>query len=381
MQKRKIMNQRGAFNMHGRKVTGYLYFLVLLIIGIYPAAADAELSQSEAMIHAAALEKSTVCEREHIVLVWPENLQVDWYPESGVRDPDQLADWLEKCYVLCVDWLKIDPNRQLNANKSGSMQARLMFIHNGMRDYNFGGKLPRPVIGLRDLRGVGSEDWFGWLTHELGHEFFLRFPEVVSTSDNNTWHEALCDYMRYWLLKESGMPLAAEHWRKILHRASRRDHYKGGADIILKYHEKMGCKSPADLWASVKGKDFSQCFGKPPWSEKRSVSIPRGYAKIEFDGMIDGAGSFTFRGSRIHYEHFTWQYPTQVKINGKPWNDLDAPFELGFTPDFASARAVDGKGRNTMALIPHRDRLVLFIDDTENAASRYRITIVVKEKK
>ena len=358
----------------------FILFCVALFIAL-PLSAVAALSPVEQRISATALEKSEIHERKHIVLIWPAGLEANWYPESHVHDPGQLADWLEKCYTLCVDWLGIDPDRQLNAGKNSARRARLMFVHNGMRDYNYGGNLPRPVIGLRDLRGVGSEDWFGWLTHELSHEFFLRFPEVVAAPENNVWHESLCDYMRSWLLKESGMPVAARHWRKILRRASRRDQYTGGANIMLNCHERMGCRSPADLWAAIKGKNFTDCFGTAPWSVKGEAAVSRGYAKIEFSATIDGAGSFTFRGDKIYYEHFTWQYPTQVKINDRPWTDLDTPFELGFTPDFAAARAVARSGRGTMALIPHRDRLVLFIDDAENASAEYRITIAVEPQR
>ena len=361
-----------------RLISRTFRLLCVALLLALPVWAFAELSPVERRISATALEKFRVCEREHLVLIWPADLEVKWYPESRVHGPEQLADWLEKCYGLCVKWLGVDPDRQLNAGKDSAQRARLIFIHNGMRDYNYGGNLPRPVIGLRDLRGVGGEDWFGWLTHELSHEFFLRFPEVVAAPGNAVWHEALCDYLRYWLLKESGMPVAARHWREILRRADPRDRYKGGANVILNYHERTGCQSPADLWAEVKGKNFTACFGPAPWTEQRETAVPGGYRKIEFSATVDGAGSFTFRGDRIHYEHFTWQYPAQVKIDGKPWNDLDTPFELGFTPDFATARAVDSSGRNTMALIPHRDRLVLFIDDTEPAASQYRITIAVK---
>lgn len=363
-----------------RNIARFLCSILLLGLLLLPTPAKAELSSAESQIVSAALEESEVHERKHIVLVWPKNLRVGWYPESKVQGPGELADWLERCYSLSSQWLGIDPDQQLNAGKDGSQRARLIFIHNGMRDYNFGGKLPRPVIGLRDLGGVGSEDWFGWLTHELSHEFFIRFPEVVGSSENSTWHEALCDYMRYWLLKGSGMPTAAANWRELCRKASRRDHYKGGADIILSYHESRGCKTPADLWRLIKGQSFTACFGKAPWQLESGATVPEGAVKIEFEGVIDGAGSFTFRENKIHYEHFTWQYPTQVKINGKPWTDLNRPFELVFTPDFASARAIDSFGRNTIALIPHQDRLVLFIDDTDDAASQYRISILVREK-
>ena len=39
---------------------------------------------------------------------------------------------------------------------------------------------------------------------------------------------------------------------------------------------------------------------------------------VLFEAEIDGAGRFTFRDDKIFYEHFTWQYPTRVKINGRP---------------------------------------------------------------
>ena len=369
-----------VMNLLKRKIGRPLRPVLLAALLLLPAAAMAAdgLSAAESRLSAAALEPSRVYPREHIILVWPADRQVDWYPESRVRGPEDLADWLEKCYALCVKWLKIDPDRELNAGAPSALRTRLVFIHNGMRDYNFGGKLLRPVIGLRDLRGAGSEDWFGWLTHELSHEFFLRFPEVTASPGNAAWHEALCDYMRYWLLKETGMPDAAARWRELLRRAPRRDRYKGGADIILDFHDRMGCQSPADLWALIRGGDFSAQFGQAPWQNDAPDAVPRGFEKIAFEAVVDGAGSFTFRGSKIHYEHFTWRYPERVRINGRPWTDLDRPFDLGFEPDFASARSVGSSGRNTMALIPHPDRMVLFIDDTDDAAAPYRITIAVK---
>jgi len=361
-------------NFQLKKYLTAILFALFLSINV-----EAALTQVESNISQTALEKSNSFEREHIILIWPENLQVSWYQESGVRNPDHLADWLEKCYMLCIEWLKIDPNQHYNLNKLTSQKARLIFIHNGMRDYNFGGKLPRPVIGLRDFSGVGSEDWFGWLTHELSHEFFLCFPEIVSSPKNATWHEALCDYMRYWLLKESGLPAAANRWRQVLRHAERHDKYKGGADIILNYCDRAGYKSPAEFWAEVKGKNFTSCFGEAPWVNTNETAVPHGRYKIEFEGLIDGAGSFTFRGDKIYYEHFTWQYPKHIKINGRKWDDLNTPFDLGFSFDPVSARAIEGSGRNTLALIPHKDRLVIFIDDFDNSSSQYRISIMVEK--
>ena len=351
--------------------------LLFTFLTILSSIVSAGLSPIELKIAADALDESNIYERKHIILVWPETLTVDWYFESNVQGPEQLADWLEQSYTLCTDWFKINPNELINKGKSPRKQARLILIHNGMRDYNIGGELPRPVIGLRDLQGVGSEDWFGWLTHEIAHEFFCQLPELVNNSENNTWHEALCDYMRYWLLKETGMPKASLNWRKVLQSASRDDKYKGGAEIIMSFHEQKSYKSPADLLDLIKAGKITSCFGDAPWDINEHAVTTAKNTKITFEGVIDGAGSFTFRDDKIFYEHFTYEYPSMVKINGKTWPDLNTPFELGFIPNFKSVHDVKRSGRNIMALIQHQDKLVLFFDDFENASSLYRITFAI----
>ena len=368
--------------MRNRSVfLSFVFVLALFLCSpVSPAQAkELTLTNAEADIAASAKEQSDTYGRNHIVLVWPKKMDVNWYPESKVTGPAQLADWLEKCYVLCTGWLGIDPNRQLNKDKTGSRHARLMFIHNGMRDYNYGGNLPRPVIGLRDFSGVGSEDWFGWLTHELSHEFLLRFPVVTGTPEDNAWHEAFCDYLRYWLLKESGMPQAAEHWLKCLKNASPLDHYQGGANAIMDYHRKTACKSPADLWNRIKQKGISKSFGPAPWLNppEANVETAPNQVKLVFEAVVDGAGSFTFRDGKIFYEHFTWQYPTEVRVNGKPWTDLDKPFPWSDSSKYASAKTAGKSGRNVIEMIPHQNRMVLFVDDIDNSSARYRITIVM----
>ena len=336
------------------------------------------LTTVESETVSSALEPSKSYPRKHVVLVWPETMAVAWYPESHVTEPDGLADWLERCYGLCVGWLGVDPDAQWNAGKDGDGRARLVFVHNGMSDYNYGGSLPRPVIGLRDFSGVGSEDWFGWLTHELSHEFLLRFPSVVGTSADNEWHEALSDYLRYWLLKESGMPEAAAHWLDKLRHASPQDKYQGGAKLVMDCHDRLGCDSPAEFWAKIGGEGVSKALGPAPWTVMPEVAVSDGQIRLEFEAEIDGAGSFTFRDGRVFYEHFTWDYPTDVKIDGRAWDDLDKPFDWGRAPDFASAKAEFHRGRDTIALIPHDDRLVLFIDDFEASSARYQLIVVME---
>ena len=111
----------------------------------------------------------------------------------------------------------------------------------------------------------------------------------------------------------------------------------------MEYHDKNEGKSPADLWEKISGKG-PQAFGAAPWPagpEERSVEtvmLSPDQMLVLFEAEIDGAGSFTFRDDKIFYEHFTWQYPTRVKINGRPWDDLNRPFELDCVPGFASAK-------------------------------------------
>ena len=149
--------------------------------------------------------------------------------------------------------------------------------------------------------------------------------------------------------------------------------------MIIDFHTKKGCKGPGDLWRMINGQNLTSCFGKPSWETNHNTN-DSSFVIIEFEGIVDGAGSFTFRENKVFYEHFTWKYPSNVKINGEAWNDLNNPFVLTFTPNFASARSIDRHGRNTMVLITHENRFVLFIDDSENDASPYRMTIAVKKR-
>lgn len=99
---------------------------------------------------------------------------------------------------------------------------------------------------------------------------------------------------------------------------------------------------------------------------------------VVFEGIIDGRGSFTFQKDKILYNHLEWDYPADVTINGKPWKNLNEPFELGFEPAFSTAKIADKIGRDTIELKAFQDRAELFIDDWEDSLSRYRVFIRFK---
>lgn len=100
---------------------------------------------------------------------------------------------------------------------------------------------------------------------------------------------------------------------------------------------------------------------------------------VLFEGIIDGRGTFTFQNDKILYNHLEWNYPADVTINGKPWKNLNEPFELGVEPAFSTARIADKIGRDTIEFKTFQDRAELFIDDWEDSLARYRVFIRFKK--
>lgn len=222
------------------------------------------LSSHEKSIIGTAKEPSEVICREHIVLVWPKDLKPRWHQESGVTNQVEMADWLETVYRFSARWTRFDPNQHYA--KRNREYHRLVFLHNGSSDFVFGG-VKRPYIGLRDLKNppAGSEDWFGWLTHELSHDFWHEHPAFERVK--NPWGEAMCDYERYSLLLNMGMPVTAKHWEQALQSASPDDKYRGGAWLFLKLQREKRLDGPPALWNYLWDQDFTAMFGRPRWEK------------------------------------------------------------------------------------------------------------------
>jgi len=229
-----------------------------------PAAASAAndgLGPGEQAVVATAREPAAVIIREHIVLVWPKDLKPQWYAESQVHNPPELADWLETAFRFSARWMRFDPNEHY-ARRNGE-NIRLLFVHNGSGDFDFGGK--RPIICLRDLKDPvpGSEDWFGWLAHELSHDFWHEHPAFERVKQD--WGEGMCDYERYCLLLNMGMPEAARRWSQSLQEGNPDDRYRGGAWMLLRFQRAHSLDGPAALWDYLWDKDFAATLGKPQW--------------------------------------------------------------------------------------------------------------------
>ena len=155
-----------------------------------------------------------------------------------------MADWLETAFRFSARWTRFDPNDHY-ARRNGE-NIRLIFIHNGSGDFAFGGK--QPFIGLRDLKNplAGSEDWFGWLAHELSHDFWPEHPAFQRVKE--VWGEGMCDYERYSLLLNMDMPEAARHWNQSLQEAHLDDRSRGGAWMFLRFQRSHSLDGPAALW-------------------------------------------------------------------------------------------------------------------------------------
>lgn len=158
------------------------------------------LSAYEERIRRQCSVSPNVHERNGIVLFWPPGWVPNWDAGFEVHDDSGMADWLERAWEQMRIWTHNDPN-EWHARRNGE-RHRLVFTCDGKGDFIVD-TLPRPYIGLRDGRDppVGSEDWLGWLCHELSHDFF--HGQRVNTGPSS-WGEGMCDYSRFQLLQTIG---------------------------------------------------------------------------------------------------------------------------------------------------------------------------------
>ena len=68
---------------------------------------------------------------------------------------------------------------------------------------------------------------------------------------------------------------------------------------------------------------------------------------LVLEGKIKGRGKFQFHDDRIEYlpeSKDETDYPENVTVNGKPWEDLKTPFELDFVTDYTTGKLADRSG-------------------------------------
>jgi len=201
------------------------------------------------------------CEGLDIVLFWPRHWVPEWYDESGVSEPRELAGLLDRVFQTMCVWWGLNPN-DVYAERNGVLH-RLVFACDGGRDFIFGGP-PRPYIGLQDGSNpkAGTADWFGWLMHELSHDFF-HDPRLGP--DAADWGEGIANYCRFHVLRAFGMVEEMEATLSRIQNASKTDEYNWPAKLLLNYERGHLMTGPKEVFGSLKDELLRDKVGPVTW--------------------------------------------------------------------------------------------------------------------
>ena len=115
--------------------------------------------------------------------------------------------------------------------------------------------------------------------------------------------------------------------------------------------------------------------------EKTGAKPAAGQKTVVIEGVIDGEGTFTFRGNKIIYKHSRFDPPEKLTVNGREWKNLNEPFELDFTPDYSATKVTELNGRDIIRLNYTADQMELYIFDTENSRDKYRVSVFFEKVK
>ena len=99
--------------------------------------------------------------------------------------------------------------------------------------------------------------------------------------------------------------------------------------------------------------------------EKRPLPAPDARFSAEIRADMDyAAAGFRFQGRTVTYWQLSDKTAKNVTVNGKPWTDLDKPFELNFEVDPLRAQVMDRIGACTFEQLKHPDSYMLRVDNT-----------------
>ncbi|MCC6881077.1 MAG: hypothetical protein WBE58_10945 [Verrucomicrobiales bacterium] len=102
---------------------------------------------------------------------------------------------------------------------------------------------------------------------------------------------------------------------------------------------------------------------------------------LRITATFDGSGRFQFTRETLTYDHKQWSRPTEVSIDGEPWNDLTVtpgPWnDISHHIDLSKAWIVKREGRDTVALESTPDGFDLYVADSPNGAAEYSIVIAI----
>lgn len=125
------------------------------------------------------------------------------------------------------------------------------------------------------------------------------------------------------------------------------------------------------LGASVQFAAFAQAGAD---TEPSDVVIT---IKAELAGNVE----FEFREYKIFYKSDGLSDPpTDATVNGIPWPDLKKPFEMGFTPDFSSAKLYAKSGSCDVKVSAGNDRITVFVRVPAVSPAPYQVSVAMKRK-
>ena len=127
----------------------------------------------------------------------------------------------------------------------------------------------------------------------------------------------------------------------------------------------------------------------PPTAANKVVSARKKAAEpddtkeifVKLTAKMNGRGVFLFEGDAIRYRHESEaDLPQDVTVNGKKWDDLAQPFQLGYTPEFSKAVIRSKQGPNTTKMTATSDKIKLVIDDSVYTWPEYDFVIATKKQ-
>ena len=106
---------------------------------------------------------------------------------------------------------------------------------------------------------------------------------------------------------------------------------------------------------------------------------------LTIEGTILG-GRFFFKENTIQFDTLNkYEWPQEdFSVNGKTWSELNKPFELDFTPDFAKAVILEKEGgpEGRTYVLPRENLFALMIvpDDADSKPAPFRVKLAVKNQ-
>ena len=130
-------------------------------------------------------------------------------------------------------------------------------------------------------------------------------------------------------------------------------------------------------------------FAASAQTEAKKDAVPKTEAKeaaenkeisLELRGKIC-SGEFTFEGNTIRFIKGD-PVPEDVTVDGKHWDDLSKPFELGYTPDFAKAGILQRDTRAPRAYYVNvsGNKFSLRIDEDNKSPDPFYVKLAMKNQ-